>query len=66
MVNDRNCETVQEEECSMVSLKEKFIFFRNNIDDKFHKIFVINGEFEGKINFLIDDKFYKIFSLNAW
>ena len=51
MVNDRKCETVEEEECSMVSLKGKIHFFRNNIDDKFHKIFVINGEFERKNQF---------------
>ena len=30
---------------------EEFSFFRNNIDDKFHKIFVIHGEFEGKNQF---------------
>ena len=38
MVNERKCETVQEEECSMVSLK---IFL---------KIFSLNGEFD---NFLL-------------
>ena len=36
---------------SIMSLKGKIHFFRNNIDDKFHKIFVINVEFEGKNQF---------------
>ena len=52
MVNERNCETVEEEECSMVrftkyfcsmvSLKEKkIIFFR--VLFKFYKVFSLNS-----------------------
>ena len=33
---------------------EKIIFFRNNINDKFHKLFVINNEFEGENSFFLE------------
>ena len=63
MVNERKCETVEEEECSMVSLKN-FLEIISMIS--FTKYLCSMVSLKEKINFLIDDKFYKIFSLNAW